>query len=306
MENEDIVLDLRKALDTSAGTTGAVLIPTIVQEGIRMFVETRSPLYSIIEKVPGEGYAYGWREQNGLPVASFGAELAALPAAQNATYIARTVPFKSIYIRGELSGQVQAATRVVLNVLQREIQNSALGMARTLEDKIVSGDSASVATEFDGLNKWITTTVDADSDPGAGTTPGPLSLSWLDMLVDAPAGGPPTHFIMSKAMSRKLWSVVQPQVRWVDTNEIRAGLTVPSYGDIPIIRLFDNSTILNTTILAPDMNMVYMPVLEDITYEELAHTRDSIDYILKMYLTLVVEGVARHHAKLINVSSAIA
>ena len=58
--------------------------------------------------------------------------------------------------------------------------------------------------------------------------------------------------------------------------------------------------------LAVDMNMVRMPILKPMTYEELAHTRDSLDYILKMYLTLVMEGGARHGAKLIDVSSAIA
>jgi hypothetical protein len=303
----DSVLDIRKALDTSAGTTGAVLVPEVIDAGIRMFVETRSPLWNIIRKFPFDGYAFAYREQNGLPVASFGAELGALPAAQNATYIDRSVPIKSIYIRGELSGQIIEASRSLVPILEREIENSAMGMVRTLEQKLIAGDSVAFPNEFDGLAKWITTTIDATDTGGAtGGADGPLSLALLDQLMDAAPGGQPTHLIMSQAMRRKLWSILQPQVRYMDTTTVAGGFTVPTYGGLPIIDLFDNGAILGDKILAPDMRLVYMPILKPLTYEELAHTRDSIDYFLKMYLTLVVEGAARHHAKLIDVSSTIA
>ena len=273
-----MTLDIRKALDTQAGSTGAVLVPEVIDAGIRMFVETRSPLWNIIRKFSVDSYAYAYREQNGLPVASFGAELGALPAAQNATYVERAVPIKSIYIRGELSGQIIEASRSFVNVLEREIENSAMGMVRTLEQKIVAGDTVGFPNEFDGLAKWITITVDGTDTGGAtGGADGPLSLALLDQLIDAPAGGPPTHLIMSFAMRRKLWSILQPQVRYMDTVEVQGGFKVPSYGGLPIVELFDNGTILADTVLAPDMRLVYMPILKDLTYEELAHTRDSID-----------------------------
>lgn len=304
---KDSIFDIRKALDTQAGTTGNILVPEVINAGIRMFVETRSPLWNIIRKFPTDGYVYAYREQNGLPVASFGAELGALPAAQNSTYAERSVPIKSIYIRGEISGQLQEASRSLVNVLEREIDNAAMGMVRTLEQKIIAGDSGTNPNEFDGLAKWITTTVDGTDTGGAtGGADGPLSLALLDQLMGAAAGGPPTHLIMSQAMARKLWSILQPQVRYMDRVSIDGGFQVPSYMGVPIIDLFDNATILADKVLAPDMRLVSMPILKDLTYEELAHTRDSIDYFLKMYLTLVVEGAARFHAKLVDVSPAIA
>lgn len=299
------VIDIRKALDTGATSTGAVLIPEIINPGIRMMVETRSPLWNIVDKVPADGYAFAYKEQNGLPVASFGAELGALPAAQNATYVERSVPIKSIYIRGELSGQIIEASRTLVNVLEREIQNSALGMIRTLEQKLIAGDSDAQPNEFDGLAKWITTTVYNDTVGNGTGTDQELTLAALDVLIDAPPGGPPTHLIMSKAMRRKLWSMLQPQVRYMDTTTVAGGFQVPSYGGLPIIDLFDNTSILATTILAPDMTQVFIPVLKDLTYEELAHTRDSLDYFLKMYLSLVVTGAARYHAKMTDVTSTI-
>ncbi len=300
----DSVLDIRKALDTSVATTGRILVPTIVDEGLRLYVETRSPLWNIIRKVPHDGLAYGWREQNGLPVASFGAELGALPAAQNATYIERTMPLKQIFIRGEVSGLLIEASRTVLNVLQREIENSALGMVRTLEQKLIAGNATTNPNEFDGIAVQITNTLNAAGTGGAAAgVAGPLTLSLLDQLIDLPEGGEPTHLIMMKAMHRRLWSVLQPQVRYMDTEEIEGGFKVPSYGGLPIIRMFENAAVLVNTILAPDMRLVHMPVLKNITYEELAHTRDSVDYFLKMYLGLVVEGAARFHAKMTNVSN---
>ena len=298
-------LDIRKALDTGVVSTGAVLVPEIIDAGIRMFVETRSPLWNIIRKFEVDGYAYAYREQNGLPVASFGAELGAMIPAQNATYVERSVPIKSIYIRGELSGQIIEASRTLVNVLEREIENSAMGMVRTLEQKLVAGDATTNPNEFDGLNEWITTTVFNDTVGNGTGTDQELTLAALDVLIDAPPGGEPTHLIMSKAMRRKLWSLLQPQVRYMDTTTVEGGFTVPSYGGLPVIDLFDNGTILATSILAPDMRLVYMPILKNLTYEELAHTRDSIDYFLKMYLTLVVEGAARHHAKMTDVLSTI-
>lgn len=301
----DPILDVRKALDTSSGTTGAVLVPEVMSEAIRMFVETRSPLWNLIRRFAFDGYAYAYREQNGLPVASFGAELGALPAAQNATYADRTVPIKSIYIRGELSGQIIEASKTLLPILEREINNSTLGMVRTLEQKIISGDTGTNPNEFDGLAQWITNTVDLSGD--GGTTPGALTLAALEEMLDTPAGGRPTHLIMLASMRRKLWSLLQSQVRYVDNfMDIDGGFRVPTYNGTPIIELFDNATLLGDMILAPDMSLVYMPVLKDFTYEELAKTRDSIDYYIKCYLTLVVEGAARHHVKLINVDSAIA
>jgi HK97 family phage major capsid protein len=236
-------IDIRKALDTSSGTTGAVLIPDVVSEGIRMFVETRSPLWNIIPKAAADGNAYAYREQNGLPVASFGAELAALPAAQNATYVDRAVPIKSIYIRGEVSGQLIESSRTFLDVLDREINNSALGMIRTLEQKIVSGDSVANPNEFDGLAKWITTTVDLDTDAGAPVVPGELTLVALEELLAAAPGGDPTHLIMGRAMRRKLWSILQNNVQYIGGNgaSIDGGFGIPAYGNIPIIELFDNT-----------------------------------------------------------------
>ncbi len=51
--------------------------------------------------------------------------------------------------------------------------------------------------------------------------------------------------------------------------------------------------------------MVWIPVLQDLTYEELAHTRDSTDFYIKMYLGMIVDGGEFYHAKLTGFSTAV-
>lgn len=307
-------LDISKALSTQAATTGDVLIPEVISQGIREYFESRTPVYNQIRKERTDSNAFMYREQTSVPVASFGAELAALPSAQNATYVERAIPLKSMYTRGEVSGQLIAASRSFIDVLQREVRNHTIGMVNTIETTLVVGDSDARPNEFDGLNKWITNTVsaaeDLTDDATANPTAQPLTLNHLELLLDAPRYGGANMLFMNDATRRRLWSVLQPQIRFLGMTEIDGGFKVRSYNDMPIIEVKPNSAAvgadLANTILAVNTDMVFMPILQDLTYEELAHTRDSVDFILKMYLGLVVEGGEHYHAKLVDFTTEVA
>lgn len=299
-------LDISKALSTQSATTGDVLIPEVISQGIREYFESRTPVYNQIRKETVETNAVIYKEQTSVPVASFGAELGALPAAQNATYVERSMPLKSMYTRGEVSGQLIAASRSFLDVLQREVRNHTIGMVNTIETTLVLGDSAARPNEFDGLNRWITNTVsaaaDTTADGVANPTPQPLTLNHLEQLLDAPQYGGANVLFMNDVTRRRLWSILQPQIRFLGTTEIDGGFKVRSYNDMPIIEVKPNVNTagadLAGVILAVNTDMVYIPILQDLTYEELAHTRDSTDFILKMYMALIVEGGEFYHAKL--------
>lgn len=299
-------LDISKALSTQSSTTGDVLIPEVISAGIREYFEQRTPVYNQIRKEVVETNAIIYKEQTSVPIASFGAELGVLPAAQNAAYAERSMPLKSIYTRGEVSGQIVAASRSFVDVLQREVRNHTIGMINTIETTLVLGDSQARPNEFDGLNKWITNTVSASED--GGTTDAPLTLSHLEQLLDAPRYGGANMLFMNDVTRRRLWSVLQPQIRFLGTTEIDGGFKVRSYNDMPIIEVKPNVSApgadLAGVILAVNTDMVYIPILQDLTYEELAHTRDSTDFILKMYLALVVEGGEYYHAKLVDFDTA--
>lgn len=304
-------LDIQKALSTQSATTGDVLIPEVIQAGIREYFEARTPIWNQFRKERVETNAVAYRLQDSVPVASFGAELGALPAAQNATYSEEAVILKSLYTRGEISGQLIAAARSFVDVLQREIRNHTIGMINRLETTLVTGDATARPNEFDGLNVWITNQVYATDTGLAAGVDQPLNLNHLEQLLDAPRYAGANVLFMNSETRRRLWSVLQPQIRFIGETEINGGFRVRAYNDMPIIEVKPNVDLtvtpeanLPNTILAVNTDMVWVPVLQDLTYEELAHTRDSTDFIIKMYVGLIVEGGEFYHAKLTDFTTA--
>lgn len=290
-----------------AGSTGGVLVPEIINPGIQMMVETSTPLWSILRKEAHETDVYRWREQTGLPAADTALELATLPDRTRSVYAHRTSNLKSIYSGAEISGQMIEASRTLVNIVSREIRNATLALGRKLESLVITGDEGSNEDEFDGLAQWITLNAFGDTVGNGTGTDQALSLKFLDIMMDLPPGGPPTHLIMSMAMKRKLWSLLQPQMRFDTVLPGDGQFRVPSYGNTPVIEIRDShGGALATTIYGIQNDLIVVPVLKDVTYEEMAHTRDSLDFIIKTYLGLVVEGTARHHVKLTDVTSTIA
>ena len=221
-------------------------------------------------------------------------------------YVNKTSNLKSIYSGGEISGQMQQASRTLVNIVSKAIRDAGLALIRKLELTIINGDEGTNPEEFDGFAQWITNQVYGDTAGNGTGTDQPLTLDMLNRLIDAPPGGPPTHLITSLGMRRRLWSVLQPQARFIDNLSPDGAFRVPFYQGLPIIEVRDSHAgALSTTIYAIEQDLITVPILLQPTYEELAHTRDSLDFTVKMYLGLVVEGVARHHAKLTDVTDAI-
>lgn len=297
-------MDLRKALDTTgSGNTGNVLIPEIVSQGLRRFIETRSPLYNEVQKRDWPTNSYIFRSVTGLPTATFGTDGGSLPSATNAAYAKPAVSMKYIYTTGSVTGPMIQAAASLLDAYQLEVELHAEALVRKLEQTIISGDSSSNAAEFDGLIKQIDTHV---NNIGTGTgqaDPTLLTLLHLDETLDKPAEYP-THIVLNRAMGRRLWSLLQAQQRFVDRTEIAGGFRVPVYNDLPILRVDNAITGLDNTILFPDMRYVVMPINQQLQFEELAKTKDARDFMLKMYCTLAVEGSSRYHAKLVKVKAA--
>lgn len=298
-------LNISKALDTTAATTGKLLTEDQIIAGIKEYFEKRTPLWNQFRKEKTNSNAVVFKEQTTVPVASFGAELGPLPAAQNAAYVERAVGLKSIYTRGEVSGQLIAASASVVPALEREIRNHTLGMINTLENTLVVGDSATNVNEFDGLIKWITNEVDAS----AGGAAAPLTLNDLELMRDSTTTGYFDMLIMDSATRRRLWAVLQPQIRFIGETTIDGGFSVDSYNGLPILEVKPHTQAakdkMANTILGVNKEMVWLPVLQDITYEELAHTRDSVDFIIKMYVGMIVEGGAAYHAKLTKFTTTV-
>lgn len=293
-------MDLRKALDISAA--GTQLIPEVVSAGLRKFVETASPLYAETPKRDWPTNSYIYRSITALPSAAFGTDGGNLPSASEGTYAKPSVAMKYIYTRGEVTGPMISASASLLDAYQLEIELHADALVRKLEQTIISGDSSVTAAEFDGLIKQITNSLNVGTGTGQTTTT-LLTLAHLDETLDKPTEYP-THIILNRAMGRRVWSLLQAQQRFVDRTEIAGGFRVPTYNDLPIVRVDSSITGLDNIVLFPDMRWIVMPINQNVTFEELAKTKDSRDFMLKMYCTLAVEGASRYHAKLLQVKAA--
>ncbi len=287
--------ELRKALSTLTGTTGDRLIPEVISEGIRRYVEDVTPLYSIVRKEDWPTNSYIYREQNALPTATFKADEATLPAASRSNFAKRSTAMKYIYSRGEVTGPLQAI-RGPVDALQYEIEQHAVALIRELERTIVNGDDSVDADEFDGLIVGITKSVNASSTA--------ITLTHLDEAYDTPEI-PSTHIITTRAHSRRINQLLQAQQRFVDSVVLEAGFRVYAYNGLPIIKLdLEADADIDTTVLMPNFNEILMPVNQGITFDPLAKVKDSDDFMLKMYCTLAVEGAARNHVKIINCPAA--
>lgn len=303
-------LNIEKAIGAAGTGDMSFLIKDQVEAGIREYFEKRTPLWNQFRKERATSNAIVFKDQLSVPPASFGAELAALPEPNFATYGERAVAMKSVYTRGELSGQlIAASSKSYIDAYEREIRNHVMGLIHTLEDKLVTGDSDARPVEFDGLIKWIDNVLDAGSLNGRGGTAAPLTLADLEVMQDSTTTGEFDLLIMDAATRRRLWAVLQPQIRFVGESSIEGGFSVPTYNGLPIIQHRAHSpegkAAMEGVILGVNKEQVWIPVLEDLTYEELAHVRDSTDFIIKMYLTMIVEGGNAYHVKLTNFTTAV-
>jgi hypothetical protein len=76
----------------------------------------------------------------------------------------------------------------------------------------------------------------------------------------------------------------------MNVTEIAAGFRVATYDGLPF--LVDNHWQDDAKILFFDANRAVLLVHQDWTYEELAKTRDSVDYFIKGYFGFKLEGAA--------------
>lgn len=289
--------ELRKALATNSGT-GSNLIPEIVTAGVKEYVETVTPLYAAVTKLDWPTNSYTDRSRTALnSTAGALAEGATMLTASESTFTKPTWAMKSYYARGEVTGQMINMAGGEADAFQLEVEGAAKALVRAIEADLI--DATGASNKLTGFFSQYTLAVTAGSTN--------LSLDWMDQLIDKPEGGDPTHLVMKRAYSRKIWGLLQAHQTFItqDTIEVKGGFRVPTYGGLPIIRA-DAGMIgggLATGILAIDTQNCLLAVNTYPTYEELAKTKDSRDFMLKTYLTLACQGPSRYGAKLTGLNA---
>lgn len=322
---------IRKALSTTLSTYSAgtlpVLIPVYVDPEIVDLTRRSTPLVELIARVTNYGKTADYNQITVIATAQPLGEDGAL-ADQNDSCTRRSIPIKYLYSSGRVTGPMFAASKQYLSsggyvdALSLEVKNKTLALKRLEEAMILLGDSVTDWTEpvnsttvdatysFDGLYQLIT---NANANGYGGSASYKTDMAGAAIGIGnirtairtcRTAGGEPNLMVCDYATYDAIKALIQDQLRYVSTTTIAWGITTVSFEGIPIIA----SRFLSTTagggtgvpadaksLFVLDTNVIEMRVLQDVSYEELAKTNDSIRFMLKCYETLVVKAPQFNH-----------
>ena len=292
--------DLRKALDLSS-SAATYLLPEVVDGAIRDFASTVPSMYNAIKKRPWGSQTYFIKKKLALPTATWSIDGGPLPAATTSTYgqVAKTVAY--LYTRGEVTGPMIAAAGSVFDALAQDIEDHQQAIIERLSADIVTADGTE--NDIEGILYQVTTDstlYTADGGPGQVLNAGgyELTLLMLDKAIDMAAdvtgsgvlGAGATVAVTTRPVTRHINTLLQAQQRFMNQTEIAAGFRVQTYDGLPFIT--DSQWQSNSNILFFDAGRATLLVHQDWTYEELAKTRDSVDYFIKGYFGFQLNGAA--------------
>jgi len=324
---------IRKALTTTLSTYAAgnlpVLIPVYVDPEIVDLTRRATPLVELIPRVTNYGKTADYNQITAISTAQLLPEDSALTE-QNDTYVRRSVLLRYLYSVGRVTGQMFAASKQYLasggyvDALSLEVKNKTLALKRLEEAAILLGDHTAAWTEpvnstvmpaadsYDGLWNLIS------GANASGLALGGAAGNRTDMAGVAlgignirtavrtcrTSGGEPNLIVCDYATYDAIKALIQDQLRYVSTTTIAWGITTVSFEGLPIIASRFLSTTAGTGAMVPatgrslfvlDTNVIEMRVLQDVSYEELAKTNDSIKFMLKCYEVLIVKAPQFNH-----------
>jgi hypothetical protein len=165
----------------------------------------------------------------------------------NSAYVQNNFRMAHLQVVGAITGYAQQVTRMVIGDLrQQEIEGAIRGTYWDMETAILWGNAASTTVgaqpQFDGLDSQVATFSGGNQnaiDKAGGT----ISLAYLDELIDMVETNAAMSVFdeswmitMSSTMNSKIAQLLTANQRYVDKVEVAAGLLVPTYRDIPLVK----------------------------------------------------------------------
>jgi len=263
-----------------AGTAGYALIPVYVDPDIIDRTRREIPFIEMLPRRAIQGLTYDYNAITTLTNAVTLNEDASLDDLTD-VYDRFSTSMTYIYSTGRVTGPTIAARKGYVDALNLEVQNRTLGLKR-YEDQLCL-QSAATSPEMSSLADLISTNETALS--------GPLTVSALrtELAQCRDAGGVINLIVTTNTLSNSLKGLMMDYQRWVDTTKIAWGIETMSFDGVPVI--IDRYTPSGYVYLL-DMSVIFMAVLQDIVYEELAKTNDSVKFTLKAYEALVCRAEA--------------
>ena len=187
------------------------------------------------------------------------------------------------------------------NAKQQEVLVKAREMRELQENLIINGNATTSAisgnpngTEYSGIVTLMGTTNKVDKNTTA------LSLGDIDLAVQYAFddGGRPNLAVASSSAYTDLLGLLNQRIGYMQSQEnmfwgFSAVTLNTMVGKIPVIpSMYLSNTSGSKAIYFLDLSVVEMRVLQDLTYEELAHTNDSDKFMLKIYEALIIRNTA--------------
>ncbi len=271
-------------------TTGAYLIPEVIDGAIRDYIAKEPVLFNAVTHIPWATPVYFIRKRTSVPTASWSTDGGAIPAVTDQGFAKVSKTVKYIYTHGDVTGPEIAAARSEFDVLAMDIEVHAREMVSKLSTDLATATGASNAIE--GVLHQIDT--DASMGAGGGVVSGgaaTLTLARIDEAIDN-SRGDVDLIITSRTVRRKINSLLQAQQRFNDTVELSAGFRVLTYDGLPIVTDLHWET--NTDILFIRRADAKLLVHQDFTFEQMAKTKDATEYFIKAYMGFALEGRPSH------------
>lgn len=326
-ENNELVAKSLLSSTGGAGTAGYVLSPIYLDQRIVDLTRKETPLVELVPRVTNLGMKAVYNVISAKNGGGFYAEGATFTGASNDTYAQSSVDIKFLKIEGEVTGQAMAGLPAYVlaqydptgaanlqnevwrdqsaaNAMQLEVLVKTRKLREIEENTIINGDASTNALEYSGFIKLIGTNNQTDKSSAN------WALADVNTAVTAAYknGGRPNLAVCSPGVYTYILQDLTALIRYTDvTRTVAWGFQTivlnTSVGPIPVIqsRFLDDST-NKKSIWFLDMSVIEMRVLQDLTYEELAKTKDARPFFLKMYECLIVRA-PQFCASIINIGA---
>jgi len=281
----------KQSIDTStggAGTAGFAMIPVSVIMEVIDQTRAETPLVEMFARRANRGMTHDFNKLTAKGGANFRFEDGALPDDED-TYDRASVPIKFGYSVGRVTGPSIAGWMSTGrgSAVAQDLAVKTQAIKELEENTIINGDLSTNPEEYDGLIQGISTNTTNLS--GVAVT---LADIRAEIATTFNAFGRVTLAVTDASTHNYVKGLLQDFQR--QPAPPAEGLKFGIPGAFQFDELtFIKSQYMPTTsaarrILCLDMRYIYMAVLLDVTYQELAQTNDSNKYMLKVYEALVL------------------
>lgn len=245
--------ELQEAVNAATAASSASLIQKYISPRVLEYQRRFAPLLLAIETEKITTNRYNFIQRNRRPAGGSVADGGARTPS-NSTWTQPGFDIKNYQAVGQVTGFAEAVTAGTIgSLLKTEMDGAMKSQMWAVETAIVYGNSAATlgllsgvgqGPDFDGLEQFcnvysggLQNVIDGAANNLALTGTGGLD-SLIDMVEEntAAAIGGDYMFIGSPKAINKIGGLLLNQQRFVDTTQIKAGLTVQTYRDIPLIK----------------------------------------------------------------------